>query len=74
VLAACLTAPDGVGAILEHLQPHSECDRQIRVLPSGPPLMRLCLILGSGSHELMSFSSWAPLESARGRHGAAGLE
>jgi transcriptional regulator with XRE-family HTH domain len=35
------------------------------VLPSVPTLLRLCLILGSGPHELMGFSEVGPSQSAQ---------
>ena len=37
-----------------------------RALPSVPTLLRLCLILGSGPHELMGFSPVAPWQDASG--------
>jgi hypothetical protein len=36
------------------------------VTPSVPTLMRMCLTLGCGPHELMGFSPMGPPESARG--------
>jgi transcriptional regulator with XRE-family HTH domain len=36
------------------------------VLPSVPTLLRLCLILGSGPHELMGFAEMEPGQSAPG--------
>ncbi len=43
-----------------------------RVLPSVRTLLRMCLILGSGPHELMGFAEVEPGQSAPlGKHGAA---
>ncbi|WP_263436920.1 helix-turn-helix transcriptional regulator [Stigmatella hybrida] len=36
------------------------------VLPSVPTLLRMCLILGSGLHELMGFAEVEPGQSAPG--------
>ncbi|WP_245767825.1 helix-turn-helix domain-containing protein [Stigmatella erecta] len=36
------------------------------VLPSVPTLLRLCLILGSGPHELMGFAEVEPRQQAPG--------
>jgi DNA-binding XRE family transcriptional regulator len=36
------------------------------VLPSGPTLLRMCLILGSGPNELMGFAEVEPGQSAPG--------
>jgi transcriptional regulator with XRE-family HTH domain len=43
------------------------------VMPSVPTLLRLCLILGSGPHELMGFSDVEPSQGAQARTLPPGL-
>jgi transcriptional regulator with XRE-family HTH domain len=63
---AGLTQADVAAAVGTHPEVYGRMERG-EVMPSVPTLMRVCLTLGCGPHELMGFS---PLESPQNSPGA----
>ncbi len=59
------TQADVAEAIGTHPEVYGRIERGV-MMPSVPTLMRLCLVLGSGPHELMGFSPVDPSHSAPG--------
>ena len=66
---AGLTQADVVAVVGTHPEVYGRIERG-EVMPSVPTLMRVCLTLGCGPHELMGFS---PLESPQNAPGASML-
>lgn len=66
---AGLTQADVAAAVGTHPEVYGRMERG-EVMPSVPTLMRVCLTLGCGPHELMGFS---PLESPQNSPGASML-
>jgi transcriptional regulator with XRE-family HTH domain len=62
---AGMTQVEVAEAIGTHPEVYGRMERGA-VMPSVPTLLRLCLTLGSGPHELMGFSELEPLQSAPG--------
>lgn len=62
---AGLTQAEVAEAIGTHPEVYGRMERGV-VMPSVPTLLRLCLILGSGPHELMGFSELGPSQSVHG--------
>ena len=60
-----MTQVEVAEAIGTHPEVYGRMERGA-VMPSVPTLLRLCLTLGSGPHELMGFSELEPLQSAPG--------
>jgi transcriptional regulator with XRE-family HTH domain len=62
---AGMTQAEVAEAIATHPEVYGRMERG-GMLPSVPTLLRLCLILGTGPHELMGFSPVEPSQSAPG--------
>jgi len=62
---AGMTQAEVAEAIGTHTEVYGRMERG-SVMPSVPTLLRLCMTLGSGPHELMGFSELGPLQSAPG--------
>ena len=62
---AGLTQADVAAAVGTHPEVYGRMERG-EVMPSVPTLMRVCLTLGCGPHELMGFSPLAPPQNAPG--------
>ncbi len=64
---AGLTQADVAAALGTHPEVYGRMERG-EVMPSVPTLMRMCLTLGCGPHELMGFADVEPGQSAPGAH------
>ncbi|MDY7233322.1 helix-turn-helix domain-containing protein [Hyalangium rubrum] len=64
---AGLTQADVAAALGTHPEVYGRMERG-EVMPSVPTLMRMCLTLGCGPHELMGFAEVEPGQSVPGAH------